>query len=129
MIIDFFFFLNSICIHQEKAARENSEMVNMTNSTFLPLLSVLLILKSHLHFSCESYGMLNILSKILEGPSYVYALLSQNKLVHWPCEQMPGNEVIELSNIFRKLLYGVINVLIRFLFSSLTCSGGSTWES
>lgn len=73
--------------------------------------------------------MLNILSKILEGPSYVYALLSQNKLVHWPCEQMSGNEVIELSNIFRKLLYGVINVLIRFLFSSFTCSGDSTWET
>lgn len=76
----------------------------------------------------KSYGMLNILSKILEGPSYIYALLSQNKLVRWPCEQMPGNEVIELSNIFRKLLYSVINVLIRFLFSYLTCSGGSNWE-
>jgi hypothetical protein len=42
---------------------------------------------------------------------------------------MPDNEVGELGNIFRKLLYSVINVLIRFLFSSLTCTGGSAWET
>lgn len=41
---------------------------------------------------------------------------------------MPGNEVTEWSNIFRKLLSKVIDALIRFLclLSAFTCLGGLT---